>query len=154
MAEGARGLRKPGLAWSHAPECPCSSQGRASHAARGAARPGRPKKGPKSHRARAQYSYRGAYCSRPNGRFKPPGFGQIGGVGSGPMGTQGTPARAKELPKAIGMPFAPAPGSGSVPSSGVATTGPHIPTPVPRRGCENGPQRGQLFHGHSFTISA
>ena len=29
MAEGARGLKKPGLAWtwSHAPGCSCSSQG-------------------------------------------------------------------------------------------------------------------------------
>ena len=48
MAEGARGLKKPGLAWtwSHAPECSCSSQGRASHAARGAAR--QAQKGPKA----------------------------------------------------------------------------------------------------------
>jgi hypothetical protein len=38
MAGGARGLTKPGLAWSHALECSCSSKGRASHAARGAAR--------------------------------------------------------------------------------------------------------------------
>ena len=44
MAEGARGLKKPGLAWSHAPECSCSSQGGARHAAR----PERPKKGPKA----------------------------------------------------------------------------------------------------------
>jgi hypothetical protein len=72
MAEGARGLKKPGLAWSHAPECSCSSQGRASHVVRGAAR--QAQKGPK-RQSRAQCSYRDACCSRPTGRFKPPGFG-------------------------------------------------------------------------------
>ena len=50
MAEGARGLKKPGLAWSHAPECSCSSQGGARHAARGAAR--KAQKGPKIYSAR------------------------------------------------------------------------------------------------------
>ena len=45
-----RGSTKLGLAWSHAPECSCSSKGRASHAARCAARLAQ--KGPKSKSAR------------------------------------------------------------------------------------------------------